>query len=59
MPSSRSSSVSPRDGSPSYTTPYIGVEKIETRKRGSVPIARPTFCPFCGTAYKPQPETAA
>lgn len=46
----------PRDGSPSYVLPYIGVEKIETRKRGSVPIACPTFCPFCGERYVPSPE---
>lgn len=41
----------PRDGSPSYTLPTIGTEKVESRKRGGRAIAIPTFCPFCGVAY--------
>jgi hypothetical protein len=40
----------PRDGSPSYTLPLLGTEKIEKRKRESV-LAVPSFCPFCGEKY--------
>lgn len=41
----------PRDGSPSYTRPFLGTEKIESRKRGGPALALPTYCPFCGAKY--------
>lgn len=42
----------PRDGSPSYTRPYLQTEKIETRKRVGPALAIPSFCPFCGAKYE-------
>jgi hypothetical protein len=49
----------PRDGSPSYVRPSLHTEKIEARKRGKGVIALPSFCPFCGEAYEPQPASPA
>lgn len=48
----------PRDGSPIYSLPKIEVEKIETRKRLGPAIAIPSFCPFCGSRYEPEPAVA-
>ena len=45
----------PRDGSPSFMLPLIGTKKIESRVRKGPALAIPTFCPFCGEPYRPQP----
>lgn len=37
------------------TYPKITVEKLESKKRGSPPLMIPTFCPFCGAPYEPEP----
>ena len=42
-----------RDGSTS-TFPLIGTEKLERKVRKGPALAIPTFCPFCGTRYKPE-----
>jgi len=42
-----------------FTRPTIQTEKIETRKRVGPAIAVPTFCPFCGTRYDPEPALPA
>jgi hypothetical protein len=39
--------------------PKLGVEKIETRKRGSAPLMIPTYCPFCGEPYESQAAVPA
>lgn len=49
----------PRDGSPAFTRPTITTEKIESRKRGGPAIVIPTFCPFCGSRYEPEPAKPA
>lgn len=46
----------PRDGSPSFSTVTIVCEKINTRNRTRV-SAMPTFCPFCGVRYVPEPSS--
>lgn len=48
-----------RDGRPMTARPKISTSKIESRKRVGPVIASPTFCPFCGKAYEPQPAVAA
>ena len=45
----------PRDGSPIFTLPMIGTKKIESRVRKGPALAIPSFCPFCGERYQPQP----
>lgn len=42
----------PRDGSPSYTRPLLGTEKVAPRVRRGPALAIPTFCPFCGVRYQ-------
>lgn len=49
----------PRDGSPMKSFPKIATSKIEKRKRVGPMIAIPTFCPFCGKPYEPQPAAPA
>lgn len=49
----------PRDGSPASVYPYLKTEKIETRKRVGPALAIPSFCPFCGESYAPQPARPA
>ncbi|KPH62306.1 hypothetical protein [Novosphingobium sp. ST904] len=49
----------PRDGGPMRALPKIATSKIETRKRVGPVIAAPTFCPFCGQRYAPQPAKPA
>lgn len=43
-----------KDGT-TFTRPTIETEKIEKRVRKGPAIAVPTFCPFCGNPYEPQP----
>ena len=50
--------VFPRDGTPGYLMVHITVEKVETRKRGQGVNAIPTFCPFCGVRYMPEPDAS-
>ncbi|XAI96238.1 hypothetical protein [Microcystis phage Mae-JY29] len=38
-----------------FVLPTITTEKIEKRVRKGPAIAVPTFCPFCGVPYQPQP----
>lgn len=38
-----------------FTLPTIQTEKIEKRVRKGPAIAVPTFCPFCGVRYFPEP----
>ena len=45
----------PRDNSPAFLRPAIRTRKIESRVRKGPAIAIPTFCPFCGEPYQPQP----
>jgi hypothetical protein len=33
--------------------PFIRCEKIDPKMRGKTPVVQPTYCPFCGIAYKP------
>ena len=49
----------PRDGSPMTTRPKLETEKIEPRKRGKGVFPVPTYCPFCGEPYEPQPAAPA
>lgn len=49
----------PRDGSPMKPFPKISASKIEIRKRVGPVIPVPTFCPFCGEPYEPQPAKQA
>lgn len=42
-----------RDGS-TWFLPLIGTEKLERKVRKGPALAIPTFCPFCGTRYKPE-----
>ena len=48
-----------RDGAPGGTWPYLATEKLDPAKRGRPPVMVPTFCPFCGVAYAPQPARPA
>lgn len=48
-----------RDGRPMTARPKISTSKLETRKRVGPVIAAPTFCPFCGKPYEPQPAMPA
>jgi len=38
----------------SMTLPTIQVEKVESRKRGSLALAIASYCPFCGVSYQEQ-----
>jgi len=45
-----------RDGS-SWLLPTIDTEKLDRKVRKGPALAIPTFCPFCGVAYREtQPE---
>ena len=45
-----------RDGS-TWLLPHLGTEKIERRQRKGPALAIPTFCPFCGERYSPDPAS--
>lgn len=49
----------PMNGAPMRMRPRIATSKLETRKRVGPVIAAPTFCPFCGEPYEPQPSKPA
>ena len=39
--------------------PLLAVEKIDSKSRKKPMSVAPTFCPFCGTAYRPEDVEAA
>lgn len=46
-----------RDGQSGYVFPALETEKIDKRNRKKVGVI-PTYCPFCGTAYRVEDTTA-
>lgn len=46
-------------GVPGQAWPHLVVEKIDAKKRGRLPVMVPTYCPFCGEPYEPQPALPA